>query len=230
MDTRFCDFLARCSFSTNFFKSSDNFDFPFWSSDILENEVYDWRELCFFLFHPFLYHFLPSVHEIRKEHVLSFDRGVLTLCSSSLEFHSSSIEKSNPLVWRQHQHDPIIFRLHCKKASKNPSPPSTRVNVHFKEIDTNVKIPAVTLAGMPFNQPNKHVLDVDCSSNLHTPLFCATEMKYSDEIADEPLTPGGELDNQLLEDEYLKSEKGKMNTLQVGVEALNEHCSFALTL
>ena len=113
MDTRFCDFLARCSFSTNFFKSSDNFDFPFWSSDILENEVYEWRELCFFLFHPFLYHFLPSAHEIRKEHVLSFDRGVLTFCSSSLEFHSSSIEKSNPLVWRQHQHDAIVFRLHC---------------------------------------------------------------------------------------------------------------------
>ena len=39
-------------------------------------------------------------------------------------------------------------------------------------------------------------------------------MKYSDEIADEAITPGGELDNQLLEDEYLKSEKGKMNTLQ----------------
>ncbi len=38
--------------------------------------------------------------------------------------------------------------------------------------------------------------------------------KYDDN-ADEAITPGGELDNQLLEDEYLNSEKGKMNTLQV---------------
>ena len=55
-------------------------------------------------------------------------------------------------------------------------------------------------------------------------------MKYSDEIADEAITPGGELDNQLLEDEYLNSEKGKMNTLQVAVETRIDRCSSALTL
>lgn len=111
MDTRFCDFLARCSFSTNFFKSSDSFDFPFWPSDMLENEVDEWRELCFFPLHAISYHFYLLVYEIVKEHVLSLDHGVSVLCISSLEFHSSSIEESNPLFWRPHQHDALFFRL-----------------------------------------------------------------------------------------------------------------------
>ena len=52
--------------------------------------------------------------------------------------------------------------------------------------------------------------------------------KY-DDIADGAITPGGELDNQLLEDEYLKSEKGKMNTLQVFVLNRVDASSFAST-
>lgn len=36
-----------------------------------------------------------------------------------------------------------------------------------------------------------------------------------DTMADNARTPGGEMDDRMLEQEYLDAEKGKMNTLQV---------------
>lgn len=36
-----------------------------------------------------------------------------------------------------------------------------------------------------------------------------------DVMADNARTPGGEIDDRMLEQEYLDAEKGKMNTLQV---------------
>ena len=38
--------------------------------------------------------------------------------------------------------------------------------------------------------------------------------EYEEEIVEKVRTPGGELDNRLLEEVYLESEKGKMNTIQ----------------
>ena len=36
-----------------------------------------------------------------------------------------------------------------------------------------------------------------------------------DVMADNARTPGGEIDDRMLEQEYLEAEKGKMNTIQV---------------
>ena len=44
--------------------------------------------------------------------------------------------------------------------------------------------------------------------------------EYEEEIVEKVRTPGGELDNRLLEEEYLESEKGKMNTIQFCVNLM----------
>lgn len=54
--------------------------------------------------------------------------------------------------------------------------------------------------------------------------------EYEEEIVEKVRTPGGELDNRLLEEEYLESEKGKMNTIQVRVKGTLYAISFVWTL
>ena len=54
--------------------------------------------------------------------------------------------------------------------------------------------------------------------------------EYEEEIVEKVRTPGGELDNRLLEEEYLEAEKGKMNTLQVWIEGPPYAISFVWTL